>query len=50
MTSWLAAIDKLARVLGMFQGKVDVTSDTKLIVPVLVYTGAPGKILARKGR
>jgi phage terminase small subunit len=44
----IAAIDKLARVLGMYRDKSDVTSDSTQIVPVLVYTGAPEKILARK--
>jgi phage terminase small subunit len=43
----IAAIDKLARVLGMYRHKIG-TSDGQQIVPVLVYTGAPEKILARK--
>ena len=37
----IPAIDKLARVLGMYRDKTNVTSDTQQIVPVLVYTGAP---------
>ena len=44
----IPAIDKLARLLGMYRDKTDVTSDTKEIVPVLVYHGAPDTILARK--
>jgi phage terminase small subunit len=44
----IAAIDKLARALGMYRDKIDVTSDTKQIVPVLIYNGAPDRILARK--
>ena len=44
----IPAIDKLARVLGMYRDKIDVTSETKQIVPVLVYNGAPDRILARK--
>jgi hypothetical protein len=32
----------------MYRDKTDVTSDTKEIVPVLVYHGAPDTILARK--
>ena len=44
----IGAIDKLARALGMYRDKIAVTSDTKQIVPVLVYRGAPEKILARK--
>ena len=44
----IPAIDKLARVLGMYRDKIAVTSDTKQIVPVLVYRGAPEEILARK--
>ena len=44
----VGALDKLARVLGMYRDKTDVASNTQQIVPVLVYTGAPDKILARK--
>ena len=44
----VGALDKLARVLGMYRDKTDVASSTQQIVPVLVYTGAPDKILARK--
>jgi hypothetical protein len=44
----IPAIDKLARVVGMYRDESNDTSDTKQIVPVLVYTGAPEKILARK--
>jgi len=32
----------------MYRDKIDVTSETKQIVPVLVYNGAPDRILARK--
>lgn len=44
----VAAIDKLARAMGLYQDKIDVTSGGEPIVPVLNYTGAPPKILARK--
>lgn len=44
----VAAIDKLARAMGLYQDKLDVTSAGQPIVPVLNYTGAPPKILARK--
>jgi hypothetical protein len=44
----IPAIDKLARVLGMYRDQIDVPSDPKQIVPVLVYNGAPDRILARK--
>lgn len=45
----VGAIDKLLRVLGMYQDKVNV-SGTVTVIPELVYYGAPPKILARKNR
>jgi hypothetical protein len=44
----IAAIDKLARALGMFQDRVDVTANGEPIIPILIYTGAPDKILGRR--
>jgi hypothetical protein len=44
----LAALDKLARALGMYQDRVDVASQGPPIVPQLNITGAPDKLLARR--
>jgi hypothetical protein len=37
----IAALDKLARVLGMYQDKLDVTGKHQPVVPVIIYEGRP---------